>query len=259
MIPEPMAIRADPEASTRRIESFPRTRRLLFASNLDGSGGLLEYALKRPLDILVATTGLLLLSPVWFVVTLAILLEDGPPILFRQKRWGRNGRPFTAFKFRSMVKDADTLYGSVQAGEGDPRITRVGRILRATAMDELPQVINILRGDMSFVGPRALPINERQQQEGATQVADNQVPFFEWRTLARPGLTGVAQVLAARDVSRRSKFRYDKFYVLRQSLVLDAWLFFVSIWITLRARWESRGEKVRRPRFFPRRNSGFKP
>lgn len=244
MSTEPVMIRSGMDDMATRRGSFARRFRLLFTSELNGSGELCEYRLKRPLDVIVSGLGLLVLSPVWLLIAIAILLEDGGPILFRQRRWGKGRQTFVAFKFRSMMKNAESLYGSLQAEEGDLRITRVGRLLRATAMDELPQVLNILRGDMSFVGPRALPINERQRREGGALVEDDQVAFFEWRTLARPGLTGIAQIFAPRDVSRRNKFRYDKFYVLRQSLAFDMKLFYLSVWITLRARWESRGTKI---------------
>jgi lipopolysaccharide/colanic/teichoic acid biosynthesis glycosyltransferase len=94
--------------------------------------------LKRPVDIILAALGVVVLSPVWLSIAAPILVEAGCAILFRQRRWGRHQRTFVAFKFRSMVKNAESLYGSVQAGEGDLRIARVGRWLRATAMDELP-------------------------------------------------------------------------------------------------------------------------
>jgi lipopolysaccharide/colanic/teichoic acid biosynthesis glycosyltransferase len=108
----------------------------------------------------------------------------------------------------------------------------------------LPQIINIWRGEMSWVGPRALPINERQRNEDE-DVPDSAVPGFDLRCSVRPGLTGIAQVFAPRDVPRRQKFRYDAFYIRRQSAWLDLRLIAISVWISLRLRWESRAAKVK--------------
>ena len=112
--------------------------------------------IKRTFDCALAGVGLLVSAPLWVLIALAIKLGDGGPVLFRQERVGLGGRVFDALKFRSMVPDAESRTGPVQAAENDPRVTRVGRLLRATAMDELPQLWNIFAGDMSFVGPRPL-------------------------------------------------------------------------------------------------------
>jgi lipopolysaccharide/colanic/teichoic acid biosynthesis glycosyltransferase len=101
-------------------------------------------------------------SPLWALIAFAIIIEDGLPIFYGQERVGKNGRIFRTMKFRSMIKDAERETGPVQAVENDPRITNVGKILRATAMDELPQLVNILKGDMSFVGPRSLRPKEKE-------------------------------------------------------------------------------------------------
>jgi lipopolysaccharide/colanic/teichoic acid biosynthesis glycosyltransferase len=199
-----------------------------------------EYLFKRVIDVIGAGLALMLSAPVWLAIALAIKVEDGGPVFFTQPRWGRNQRPFKVYKFRSMTVSADSR---AQAGEGDQRITRVGRLLRATSLDELPQLINIWRGDMSWVGPRALPMNERQLNE-SSEVPDHMVPGFALRCAVRPGLTGIAQIFAPRDVPRRRKFRYDAFYIRRQSAWLDLRLIAVSVWISLRLRWEDRGPKV---------------
>ena len=142
-----------------------------------------------------------------------------------------------------MVVDADEKFGVVQAQENDPRITRVGRVLRATSLDELPQILNIWKGEMSWVGPRALPINEVQIREDKGYIPDEAVPGFELRCKVSPGLTGMAQVFAPRDVPRRHKFRYDLIYIQNQSVCLDAKLVVLSFWITFRGTWEHRGKK----------------
>jgi lipopolysaccharide/colanic/teichoic acid biosynthesis glycosyltransferase len=202
---------------------------------------LQEPFLKRPFDACLAGLGLLVSSPLWILAALAIKLEDGGPVFFQQERWGLGQRPIRVYKFRTMAPNADR---AVQATADDPRITRVGRILRATAFDEIPQLLNIWKGEMSFVGPRALPINERQVREGGEELPDEQIPGFEERLQVRPGLTGIAQIWAPRDVPRRHKFKYDLLYLKTQSFWLDLKLIALSFWITLRARWEARGEKL---------------
>jgi lipopolysaccharide/colanic/teichoic acid biosynthesis glycosyltransferase len=209
-----------------------------------------EYALKRAMDFALATVGLIVAAPIWLTITAAIKLEDGGPVFFVQNRWGRHKRPFKVYKFRSMVPDADAKFGAIQAQEHDPRFTRVGRLLRATSLDELPQLLNIWRGQMSWVGPRALPINERQVKD-RDDVPDDAIEGFDARCSVRPGLTGVAQIFAPRDVARRHKFRYDRFYIERQSLWLDAKLIVLSCWISMKFRWEARGRKVRGRRRVP--------
>jgi lipopolysaccharide/colanic/teichoic acid biosynthesis glycosyltransferase len=205
---------------------------------------LKEPLLKRPLDMCLAGLGLLLSAPLWGAVSLAIKLEDGGPVFFQQERWGQGKRPIRVYKFRTMVPNANPVGMTVQATKDDPRITHLGKILRATAFDEIPQLLNIWRGEMSFVGPRALPINERQVREGCIELPDEQIPGFEERLQVRPGLTGIAQIWAPRDIPRRHKFKYDLLYLKKQSFWLDLKLIALSFWVTFRARWEVRGEKL---------------
>ncbi len=126
----------------------------------------------------------------------------------------------------------------------DPRVTRVGRILRATAFDELPQLWNIFRGDMSIVGPRPLRPGEADTTADGAMLPLSAIPGYEARHRVRPGLTGVAQVHAPRDLPRNGKFRYDLLYLRRAGLCVDLVLIFQSFWITARGRWEDRGKKV---------------
>jgi rhamnosyl/mannosyltransferase len=201
-------------------------------------------AVKRAFDVALASIGLLVSSPLWLAVAAAVKLDDGGPVFYHQVRTGRGGRPFISWKFRSMVHDADARFGPRQAAAGDPRVTRVGRLLRATALDELPQLWSILRGDMSFVGPRAL-MPEEITADGAgrpTRLAD--VPGYAARHAVTPGLTGLAQVYADRDIPPRKKFRYDLLYIRRRSFGLDLRLIFLSFWVSFRGRWERRGQKV---------------
>ena len=142
-----------------------------------------------------------------------------------------------------MVPDSDERFGPLQARGGDTRVTRVGRFLRATALDELPQLWNILLGEMSFVGPRALLPEEIEVNGEGERVPLEKIPGYEKRIGMRPGLTGLAQVYASRDLPRRHKFKFDILYIRKQTLWLDLELIALSFWITLRAKWEHRGTK----------------
>jgi lipopolysaccharide/colanic/teichoic acid biosynthesis glycosyltransferase len=198
---------------------------------------------KRVFDVLLSGVGLLLALPLGAIIALAVKLGDGGPVFFVQERVGKGGRPFKGYKFRSMVPDADRKLGTVQAEEEDPRVTPVGKLLRKTAMDELPQLWNIFRGDMSFVGPRALAPREVEIRGDGRSVSLEEIPGFGERHRVTPGLTGIAQIFAPRDIPRRQKFRYDRLYVRKQSFWLDIKLILISFWITFRGTWEVRGEK----------------
>ena len=199
---------------------------------------------KRCLDIALSGVGLIVSSPIWAVLAAVIKLEDRGPVFFGQERVGEGGRIFRALKFRSMIPNAEAGVGAVQATERDPRVTRIGRVMRATAMDELPQLWNIFRGDMSFVGPRALRPGEIETTGSGQHVAMEQIPGYRERHSVRPGLTGIAQIFAPRDVPRRHKFKFDRIYVQRQSFGLDVRLILLSFWITFRGRWEVRDGKL---------------
>lgn len=184
--------------------------------------------MKRFLDILLSLSGLIIFSPLILLFALGVKLQDGGPVFFVQERWGREGRKFKALKFRTMVPNADERYGFRPAERNDFRITRVGKSLRATAMDELPQLINILKGDMSFVGPRALAVVE----------IDPSHPKFPERQKVRPGLTGAAQVELSRHASFEEKIGRDLEYIRNQYFWRDFDYVFQSLWITLCGKWE---------------------
>jgi lipopolysaccharide/colanic/teichoic acid biosynthesis glycosyltransferase len=204
------------------------------------AGAIVRNPVKRGFDVLFAATAMILAAPFWILVPLAIKLDSRGPVFYGQRRSGLGGRAFLAWKFRSMHGGHA---GTRQAIKGDPRVTRVGRVLRACALDELPQLWNILRGDMSVVGPRALWPEEVEAAGDRGPL--EQVPGFELRSAVRPGLTGIAQIYAPRDLPRRGKFRYDRLYIARQSTWLDVRLVLQSLAITLRGSWERRG-RVRR-------------
>jgi lipopolysaccharide/colanic/teichoic acid biosynthesis glycosyltransferase len=200
--------------------------------------------MKRLFDILVSGAGLVVFSPAALCIAIGIKLEDGGPVFFTQERVGKDCQVFTAFKFRSMVVDAERGVGAIQATEHDPRVTRLGRLLRATAFDELPQLWNIFRGDMSIVGPRPLRPGEADTTAEGRHLLLAEIPGYVQRHRVRPGLTGIAQIYAPRDLPRTGKFRYDLLYQRRASFWLDLRLILTSFWITARGRWEDRGRKV---------------
>jgi lipopolysaccharide/colanic/teichoic acid biosynthesis glycosyltransferase len=199
--------------------------------------------IKRLFDITLSGIGLLVSAPLWLLIPAAIKLEDGGPVFFSQARIGRGGSVFSALKFRSMVPDADRRFGPLQAKSDDPRVTRVGRLLRSTAMDELPQLWNIFTGDMSFVGPRPLMPGEVEVRGDGRLVPLDAIPGYGERHSVRPGLTGLTQVYADRDIGRASKFRLDRLYLKNAGFLLDLKLIVLSFWITARGSWEARGRK----------------
>ena len=188
--------------------------------------------------------GLIVSIPLWVIIPLTIKAEDGGPVFYFQERVGKGGRIFKLLKFRSMIVNAEKETGAVQATADDPRVLRVGRLLRATAMDELPQLVNILKGDMSFVGPRALRPQEREVLGNPDVLAIENIPGYDRRLIITPGLTGLAQVYLPADAPRRKKFRYDVFYIRRRSFGLDLKLILLSFLITFKGKWEYHGKKV---------------
>jgi lipopolysaccharide/colanic/teichoic acid biosynthesis glycosyltransferase len=195
--------------------------------------------LKRLFDISLSGLGLFMSSPLWALIAIAIKLEDGGPIFYGQSRVGKDCQEFQSIKFRSMVPDSDVKWGVIPATERDPRITRVGRMLRSTAMDELPQLWNIFCGDMSFVGPRP----EWTELVKKFRV---EIPDFDRRHAVTPGLTGIAQIYGHSELPRRQKLRYDVLYIKKGSFWLDLRLVFVSFLVTFTGKWEDRTAKVPR-------------
>ena len=189
---------------------------------------------KRPLDLTILTVGGILVLPVLILLcaltSLAIWIEDRGPVLYWQERVGQNGTVFKLLKFRSMQVQKDESGWSEQTEADDARITRVGRFVRRTALDELPQVINLWRGDISFVGPRALPTLMH-----LGYVEDE--PRFVERLAVRPGLTGLAQIYLPRHCAARKRLSLDLLYLRKKGLFLDLRLIAFSIWVTLTGEW----------------------
>lgn len=168
--------------------------------------------MKRAMDLTLSLLALPLLAPVMALVALAILLESGRPVLFRQQRVGQGDREFGLYKFRSMVKDAAAV-GPYHTAAGDPRVTRVGRFIRRTSLDELPQLLNVLRGEMSLVGPRP--------DVPAQRALYTPVDWRE-RCSVRPGITGLAQAQLRSAATPEQRLALDLRYVRERSLALDA-------------------------------------
>ncbi len=227
----------EPDTSSMNLSQSPKPIHAILVPNAR------EPWLKRPLDVTLSSLMLILSAPVSLLIALAIKLEDGGPIFYRQERWGRGGARFRAYKFRTMVPHSDQVFGIKQATENDERITRVGRVLRAMGLDELPQMISIFKGEMSLVGPRALAVGEILHDEKGTRLNYEEIPDF-WRRLSvRPGLTGVTTIYKAKDISPRKKFRYDLLYIRKQSFGLDLRLILMSFWISFQGKWEHRERK----------------
>ena len=175
--------------------------------------GIYNRFVKRGLDICISGVAILILWPFYLIIALLIAAEDGIPVLYRAERGGYRGKTFRICKFRSMVKNADQIGGGTTSLR-DPRITRVGKFIRMTRLDELPQLFNILKGDMSFVGPRP------ERPEIAKQY-ENDMPEFALRLQVKAGLTGYAQVYGKYNTPPYDKVQMDLMYIANQSLFED--------------------------------------
>lgn len=178
-------------------------------------------AVKRFLDVTASFLGLVLLSPLLLAVSILIKIDSRGPVIFRQERIGRNGKVFEIYKFRSMCVGAEKTGSGVYSRKGDARVTRIGKILRATSIDELPQLLNILKGEMSFVGPRPPLTYHPWKYEEYT---DFQKRMFE----VRPGITGWAQVNGRKDVEWHKRIELNVWYVDHMSLLLDIKIMFMT-------------------------------
>ena len=200
------------------------------------SPNVVEAGLKRFADLVVAISGLIFLAPILAAVGLAIRIRMGPPVIFRQLRPGLHGSVFWMYKFRTMIDDAEQ---SRVPGEDDLRLTQLGRWLRSTSLDELPELVNVARGDMSLVGPRPLlveylPLYNPQQAR---------------RHEVRPGMTGLAQVRGRNSLSWEERFEYDVWYVDHRSLRLDLSILADTVWTVLARRGISHPNQATMSRF----------
>ena len=186
---------------------------------------------KRVMDIVASLSLLVLSAPLMLLTAVLIALETGRPILYHQPRMGRKGIEFDILKFRSMVNDAENKTGPAWAGHDDPRITRVGKIIRRFRIDELPQLINVLRGEMSFVGPRP-------ERRFFVAQLEKEIRYYSLRSAVRPGITGWAQVnyrYGATTEDARQKLKYDLFYIKHSSPLYDLWIVLKTVKVVLTA------------------------
>jgi len=196
-----------------------------------------NYLLKRPLDIFMILSGVAfpLLWPFWiiviFIVPILIWTEDRGPIFYSQERIGKNNKVFKVVKFRTMIIDAEKITGAVWSTKDDPRITKIGHLLRRTAIDEIPQLINIFKGEMSFVGPRA----ERPELHKKFM---KEIPDFGKRLEVIPGLAGLAQINGSYDLDPRDKLKYDLDYIKNMNLFFDIKIIIKSVFNSLLAKWD---------------------
>lgn len=180
--------------------------------------------IKRTLDIIISLIGLITLSPLLVVTALAIKVDSSGPVIFKQKRLGVNGKEFWIYKFRSMTLDAEK--GGVYEVKGDPRITKVGKFIRKTSIDELPQFLNILKGEMSIIGPRPTLTYHPWKYD---QYSEEQKKRFQ----VRPGVTGWAQVNGRKELDWNDRLKLDVEYVKGLSALFDIKIFFLTIYKVL--------------------------
>ncbi len=178
--------------------------------------------IKRSADVIISFLGLIILSPILAITALLIKIDSKGPVIFKQKRLGKDGKVFEIYKFRSMCVGAESKGSGVYSGKGDARVTKVGRFIRATSIDELPQLVNILKGDMSIIGPRP-PLTYHPWP--IEEYSEEQRHMFD----VRPGVTGWAQVNGRKDVEWNKRIELNVWYTRNISLWLDFKIFFVSI------------------------------
>ncbi|UCE39001.1 MAG: sugar transferase, partial [Thermoplasmata archaeon] len=192
---------------------------LHFLSTFVGEKPDVEEFLMRSLDIVGSILILLISAPATILIFLLIKISSPGPVFYRQQRVGKDGRIFTLYKFRTMVKDAEKELGPVLASRNDSRVTKVGKILRETRLDELPQLLNVLRGDMSLVGPRPERLHFVKQHKA----------LQELRLAVKPGLTGLAQIRSFYDLKPQHKIKYDYLYIQKRSLLLNLYILIQTI------------------------------
>lgn len=195
---------------------------------IKGSGLTIEQRfVKRAMDIVFCSVAMIVAAPIMLIVAAAIKLEDGGPVFFKQKRVTIDGRQFDILKFRSMIVDAEKFGEVIPATDRDPRITKVGNVIRATRIDELPQILNILKGEMSIVGPRPERIEHVEKYT-------KEIPEFSYRLKVKGGLTGYAQIYGKYNTSAYDKLRLDLMYIEKYSILLDIKLILMTLQIMLR-------------------------
>ncbi len=219
------------EAALRRVCSRKiQPSQLIFSSGLGPRRNAIT--LQKLYSLIIGLTGLVVLSPLMLLTALAVKLTSPGPVLYSQKRVGLNGKPFMVYKFRSMYVDAEARTGAVWAKKDDPRITRIGKWLRKLRLDELPQMWNVVKGDMSVVGPRP----ERPE---FVEMLNTQIPYYRQRLAVKPGITGWAQInhkYGDTELDAMIKLEYDLYYIKHLAPALDFYIIFHTIKVMLLSR-----------------------
>lgn len=167
---------------------------------------MIYFGIRRVLDTLIALVALILLSPIFLIIAILIKVDSAGPVIFKQLRIGKDGKPYCMYKFRTMIQNAQNMGTGIYSFEGDPRITKVGRFLRKTSLDELPQFWNIVKGDMAFVGPRSPVVGHFPEYESLSEE-------YKKRFSVIPGITGLAQVVGRNEFAWEEKVKYDNIYI----------------------------------------------
>lgn len=199
-----------------------------YIDNIDYSavkGSILFDSYQRILDIVLSLVGLLIGVPLIMIFGILIKIEDSGPITYKQERLGKNGNKFYIYKLRSMRIDAEKA-GAQWAEQDDPRITKIGKFIRKTRIDEIPQLFNILKGDMSIIGPRP-------ERPSFTKQFNDEIPGFVNRLAIKPGLTGWAQVNGGYEITPREKLAEDMYYIKNRSVLLDAKILLKTVKVIL--------------------------
>lgn len=184
--------------------------------------GIIYNSYKRTFDVIASLIGLIVGIPLIFIFGILIKLEDNGPIIYKQERLGKDHKKFNVYKLRSMKTDAEKIGGAQWAKKNDDRVTKVGKFIRKTRIDEIPQLFNILKGDMSLIGPRP----ERPE---LTYKFNKEIPGFVNRLCIKPGLTGLAQVNGGYDISAEEKLKWDMIYIKKRSIFMDINILFKTV------------------------------
>jgi len=206
-----------------RIEGVPLVE--VMAQPLSGW----YHFIKRVGDLFFAIVGLSLTWPIWIILRFIIPRQSGGSLIYKQERMGRDGKPFDMLKFRSMRFDAEAFTGPTWAITDDPRVTPIGRIIRRFRIDEIPQLVNVIKGQMSIIGPRP-------ERPSFVDEFSELIPFYRRRLIVKPGVTGLAQVKHKYDETLddvKEKLKYDLFYIDNLSLILDLKILFLTIFVLI--------------------------
>lgn len=205
------------------------------------------FFIRRVIDTIIALIALILLSPILLIVSIAICLESKGGAIFKQKRIGQNGKPYEMYKFRSMVKNAQNMGTGVYSFEGDPRITKVGRFIRRTSIDELPQLWNIVKGDMAFIGPRSPVVGHFPEWETLNDA-------YKRRFTVLPGISGLAQCVGRNDFSWDEKVVWDNIYIDKVSKYYI--LYDIKMWFMTFTRVFSMSDVAEKPENMEKNKQG---